>query len=97
MRTVKQIMKAFNKSKIRRALKEKMGKQKYTRSMDRQLISEADTFLWLSREDVKGETESEIIVTQDQALQNQTETDSKCRLRKQFDETVEHIISACPI
>ena len=27
----------------------------------------------------------------------QTETDSKCRLSKQFDETVEHIISACPI
>jgi len=27
----------------------------------------------------------------------QTETDSKCRLCKQFDETVEHIISACPI
>ena len=27
----------------------------------------------------------------------QTETDSKCRLCKQFDETVEHIISACPV
>jgi hypothetical protein len=27
----------------------------------------------------------------------ETETDSKCRLCKQFDETVEHIISACPI
>jgi hypothetical protein len=47
--------------------------------------------------DLKGETESEIITAQDQALQNQTETDSKCRFCKQFDETVEHIISACPI
>jgi len=27
----------------------------------------------------------------------QTETDSKCRLCKEFDETVEHIISAYPI
>jgi hypothetical protein len=27
----------------------------------------------------------------------ETATDSKCRLCKQFDETVEHIISACPI
>jgi hypothetical protein len=61
-------------------------------------------FLWLSKGDVKGETESEIIAAQDQALQTkyhatkilQTETDSKCRLRQQFDETVEHI-SACPI
>jgi len=26
-----------------------------------------------------------------------TETDSKCRLCQQFDETVDHIISACPI
>jgi hypothetical protein len=26
-----------------------------------------------------------------------TETDSKCRLSQQFDETIDHIISACPI
>jgi hypothetical protein len=26
-----------------------------------------------------------------------TETDSKCRLCHQFDETTDHIISACPI
>jgi hypothetical protein len=26
-----------------------------------------------------------------------TETDSKCRLWQQFDETIDHIISACPI
>jgi hypothetical protein len=28
---------------------------------------------------------------------NKTEKDSKCRLCQQFDETIEHIISACPI
>jgi len=28
---------------------------------------------------------------------NNNETDSKCRLCKHFDETAEHIISACPI
>jgi hypothetical protein len=42
-----------------------MGKQKmlvqYIRSMDRQLISEEYTFLWLPKGDVKGKTESEII------------------------------------
>jgi hypothetical protein len=26
-----------------------------------------------------------------------TETDSKCRLCQQFDETIEHVITACPI
>ena len=41
----------------------------YTRSMDRQLIGGAGMFLWLSRGDLKGEAESDIIAAQDQALQ----------------------------
>jgi hypothetical protein len=60
----------------------------YIRSMDRQLVSEEDAFLWLSRGDLQGETESEIIAAKDQALQTKyhvakilhTETDSKCKL-----------------
>ena len=44
------------------------------------------------------------MTAQDQALQTKyyttkilsTETDSKCRLCQQFDETIDHIISACP-
>jgi len=55
----------------------------YIKSMDRQPISEDGTFLWLSRG-----AESEIIATQDQALQVKnnmtkilcTETDTKFRL-----------------
>jgi len=77
----------------------------YIRNVDRQLISEEDTFLWLSKGDLKAETESEIIAAPDQAIQTKyyatkilnTETDSKCRLCQQFDETIDHIISACPI
>ena len=73
--------------------------------MDRQVISEEDTFLWLSKGDLKAETESEIVAAQDQALNTKyyttkilhTETDSKCRLCQQLDETIDHIISACPI
>jgi len=45
------------------------------------------------------------VAAQDQALQTKyyatkilnTETDSKCRLCQQFDETIDHIISTCPI
>jgi hypothetical protein len=73
--------------------------------MDGQLISEEDTFLWLSKGDLKAETESEIVAAQDQALHmkyyatkiQNTGTDSKCRLCQQFDETIYHMISACPI
>jgi hypothetical protein len=45
------------------------------------------------------------VAAQDQTLQTKyyatkiliTGTDSKCRLCQQFDETTDHIISACPI
>jgi hypothetical protein len=63
--------------------------------MDRQLISEEDTFLWLSKGDLRGETESEV-TAQDQALKI-LQTDRECRLCQPFDETVEHAISTCPI
>jgi len=49
--------------------------------------------------------ESKIVAAQDQAIQTKyyaakilnTETDSKCRLCQQYDETIDHITSACPI
>jgi hypothetical protein len=69
--------------------------------MDRQIISEEDTLLWLSRGALKADTESEVIAAQDQALQTkylltkilQTETDSRCSLCKKVYETVEHIMT----
>jgi len=77
----------------------------YIRNIDRQLISAEDTFLWLSKGDLKAETESEIVAAQDQALQTKyytikilnAETNSKCRLCQQFDEKIDHIIPACPV
>ena len=41
----------------------------YIRNIDRQLISEEDTFLQLSKGDLKAETESEIVAAQDQVIQ----------------------------
>ena len=85
--------------------KNKVMHGQYIRNTDRQIISEEDTFLWLSKGDLKAETESEVVAAQDQVLQMKyyatkilsTETDSKCRLCQQFDETIDHLISACPI
>jgi hypothetical protein len=41
----------------------------YMRNIDRKLISEEDTFLWITKGDLKAETESEIVAEQGQALQ----------------------------
>jgi hypothetical protein len=49
--------------------KNKVMHGQYIRNTDRQLISEEDTFLWLSKGDLKAETESEIVAAQDQAKQ----------------------------
>ena len=49
--------------------KNKVMNGQYIRNIDRQLITEEDTFLWLSKGDLKAETEIEIVVAQDQALQ----------------------------
>ena len=53
------------KARLGESLKKK-GKNKvmhgqYIRNIDRQLISEDDTFHWLSKGDLKTETESEIV------------------------------------
>jgi hypothetical protein len=97
------------KGRLGDVLKKKWKNQvmhgQYIRNMDRQLISEEGTFLWLSKGDLKAETESEIVAAQDQALNTkyyapkilQTETDSKCRLCQKLDETTDYILSACQI
>jgi hypothetical protein len=90
---------------LKKKWKNKVMHGQYIRNTDRQLISEEDTFLWLSKGDLQAETESELVAAQDQALHMKyyatkilnTETDSKCRLCQQFDETIYHIISVRPV
>lgn len=76
----------------------------FCRSINEQLFTEEDTLLWLSRRDLKGKTESEIIEAQNQALQIRChaikilrKTGSKRRLCQECDEKIGHIISACPL
>ena len=63
------------------------------------------SYLWLKYGDIKGETESRIAGAQDQAISTnylknkilKEEIESKCRLCKQNEETIDHLTSACPI
>jgi hypothetical protein len=75
------------------------------RSVDRQLIGGAAMLLWLLRGDTTGETGSEIIaankirhcelnIIQQKYYKQEQRENVEC---KQSDETMEHIISACPI
>jgi len=58
---------------------------------------------WLKSGDIKGETESTIMAAQDQASSTnyfknkilKEEIDSKCRLCKQYEETIDHLTSGC--
>ena len=54
---------------LKKKWKNKVLHGQYIRNIDRQLISEEDSILWLSKGDLKAETESEILAAQDQALQ----------------------------
>jgi hypothetical protein len=53
---------------LEKTWKNKVMHGQYIGNMDRQLISEEDTFLWLSKGELKAETESEIVTAQDQSL-----------------------------
>jgi hypothetical protein len=72
-------------------------------SIDRKLISEERTLLWLSRRDLKGKTGSEIIAVHDRALQIKchaikiSKTKTGIKLYQDYDEKIDHIRTACPV
>jgi hypothetical protein len=74
------------KARLAESLKEnwenKVMHGQYIRSIDKHLISEEDTFLWLSKGDLKAETENEIVAAQDQALQPNTIQQKYCKQKQ---------------
>ena len=62
------------------------------------------SYRWLKYGDIKGETESTIVAAQDQTIRTnyfknkilKKEIESKSRLCKQHEETIEHLTSGCP-
>jgi len=63
------------------------------------------SYRWLKSGDIKGETESTIVAVQDQAISTnyfknkifKEESQSKCRLCKQHEETIDHLTSGFSI
>jgi len=76
-----------------------------SRNLDEKLVDIEQSYRWLKSGDIKGETESIIVAAQDQAISKnyfknkilKEETESKCRLCKQHEETIDHLTSGCPI
>jgi hypothetical protein len=75
------------------------------RNLDEKLVDIEQSYRWLKSGDIKGETESTIVAAQDQAISTnyfknkilKEETDSKCRLCKEHEETIDHLTSGFPI
>ena len=67
-------------------------------------VSQKHTFSWLKSSGLKAETEGFIIAAQDQSLRTKnyqakimkTQEDPKCRFCNQYNETIDHLVSACP-
>jgi hypothetical protein len=68
-------------------------------------VDNEQSYRWLKFGNIKGETGSTIVTTRDQAISAnyfknkilKDETDSKCRLCKQHEDTIDHVTSECPI
>jgi len=73
-------------------------------NLDEKLVDIEQSYRWLKSGDIKGETESTIVVAQDQAISTnyfmntilKEEIESKCWLCKQH-VTIDHLSSGCPI
>jgi len=75
------------------------------RKLDEKLVDIEQSYRWLKSGDIKGETKSKIVAAQDQAISTnyyknkilKEEIESKCRLCKQHEETIDHLTSGYPI
>jgi len=83
----------------------KMMHRQLPRNLDEKLVDIEQSYRWLKSGDIKGETESTLVAAQDQTISKnyfknkilKEETEIKFRLRKQHEETIDHVTSRCPI
>jgi len=75
------------------------------RNLDEKLVDIEQSNRWLKSGDIKGDTESTILAPKDQASSTDyfknkilnEDTESKCQVCKQHEETIDHLTSGCPI
>ena len=97
--SAKQLKKDFRKTKADNWRKKKLHGNWVTRTDSKDL----ERWNWLKDGTLKRRTEALICAAQEQSLRtnmvkakiDKTQTDSKCRICKQADETVSHILSEC--
>jgi hypothetical protein len=99
----KQIKNIITKN-IKGKWEEKRMHGQFPRSLDEKLVDKEQSYQWLKFGDIKGETESTIVAGQDHAISTnyfkgkilKEEIESRCRLCKEYEETVYHLTPACP-
>ena len=72
------------------------------RNLDEKFVDIEQGYRWLKSGDTEVETESTMVTAQDQAISTKKrklkeETERKCRLCKQHEETIDHLTSGCSI
>jgi len=73
--------------------------------IEEKLVDTEQSYRWLKSGDIKGKTDSTIVAAQDQAISTnyfknsilKEEIESKCRLCKQHEETIDRLTSGCLI
>jgi len=91
------------KTKERRQGKRIQGQ--LPRNLDEKLVDIEQSYRCLKSGVIKGETASAIVAAQDQGISKnyfknkilKEDIESKCRLCKQHEETIDHLTSGCPI
>lgn len=103
----------YNKEHVKETIASNIGKKwkekamhgQYPRGLEAETIDSRNTCTWLVKGELKIETESLVVAAQDQAITTNyvankihgTGVDSKCRLCKSHIETIDHIMTACPV
>lgn len=105
VRKVREIVKSKLQDQLCDEWEGKAMHGQYPKDMKNVCIDRTSTFNWLVKGALKGETESLIVAAQDQTLRTRsyekrilkTGSNGMCRLCKEYEETIAHIVSGCPV